>query len=300
MRRRAFTLLLALFPCTLAGRAGAQESIAPAELRRAASWADIRLREASGVAVSRRHAGRFWTTNDSGDGPYLYLADTTGALLATVEVRGARAVDWESLALGPCIPAAWRGRTCLYVADTGDNDERRAGVVVYAVPEPESLPADGAVGVTEAARALRLRYADRPRDAEALAALPGGALALVTKGRTGPILRFQIPRDAWRGDEFVLASPDTLPITPQMMAGRWVTGAAAAPDGAHVIVRTYTELYRFRLGGRWTLTGPPCRLGLFEPQGEGVDFLDADRMILTSERARGTPGGVTIVRCDWN
>jgi hypothetical protein len=40
-------------------------------------------------------------------------------------------------------------------------------------------------------------------------------------------------------------------------------------------------------------------LGLVEPQGEGVDFLDDERMVLTSERARGSPGGITLVRCDW-
>lgn len=284
---------------TLSAPANAQDFRAPVELRRLATWSHARLRESSGVAVSRRHAGFLWTNNDSGDGPYLYLTDTMGVLRTAFEIRGAHAVDWEALALGPCVPAAWRGRTCLYIGDTGDNDERRARVVVYAVPEPDSLPPDGRVGVTETARALRLRYADRARDAEALAALPDGGLALVTKGRTGPVLRFEIPPSAWDEREFVLARPDTLPITPQMVLGRWVTGAAAAPDGLHAIVRTYTELYRFRLGERWALSGPPCRLGLVEPQGEGVDFLDADRIILTSERARGNAGGITLVRCDW-
>jgi len=41
-------------------------------------------------------------------------------------------------------------------------------------------------------------------------------------------------------------------------------------------------------------------LGLVEPQGEAVGFLDEDRMILTSEQARGDAGGITLVRCDWN
>lgn len=294
-------LLLALAPVpATSGTVQAQPSRAPLELRQLATWTDSRLRETSGVAVSRRHAGLLWTNNDSGDGPYLYLTDTTGALYARFTVHGARAVDWEGLALGPCVTAQWHGRTCIYIADTGDNDQRRARVMLYAVPEPESLPARGRTGVTETARALRLRYADRARDAEALATLPGGTLSLVTKGRTGVVLRFDIPPESWAEGEFVLARPDTLPIEPQVALGRWVTDAAADPDGIHVVVRTYTELYRFRIGPRWTLAGPPCRVGFVEPQGEGVDFLDAERMVLTSERARRRAGGVTLVRCDWN
>jgi len=292
----SLSLLTAAFP-----RAHGQESRAPLEFRRLATWADARLRESSGVAVSRQHPGLLWTHNDSGDGPYLYLTDTTGALRATFEVAGARAVDWEALAIGPCAPPQWRARTCLYIADTGDNAERRTRVVVYAVPEPESLPPDDRHRrSTDAARALRLRYPDHPRDAEALVALDNGRLALVTKGRTGAVLRYEIPPQAWLEDELVLADPDSLPIEPQVVLGRWVTDAAAAPDGVHVVVRTYTEVFRFRLGQRWVAAGPPCRLGLVEPQGEAVGFLDEDRMILTSEQARGDAGGITLVRCDWN
>lgn len=284
----------------VADRSAAQEFTTPLELRRVATWASPRLRESSGVAVSRTHRGLLWTHNDSGDGPNLYLADTAGTLRAVFEVRGARAVDWEGLTLGPCVPARWSGRTCLYIADTGDNEERRTRVALYAVPEPEPLPPDGTPGITEIAQRLRLRYADRPRDAEALAALPDGSLALVTKGRTGPVLRFTIPAGAWDADEFVLDGPDTLPINPQMALGRWVTDATMHPDGQHVVVRTYTELYRFRIGDRWAAAGPPCRLGLVEPQGEGVGFLDAEWMVLTSERAGGIPGSITLVRCPWN
>jgi hypothetical protein len=293
--------LVPLLSLAIAGAAAGQESRPPLEVRRLADWGDARLRESSGAAVSRRHAGVVWTHNDSGDGPYLYATDTTGALLAVFEVVGARAVDWEAIALGPCAPVRWRGRTCLYIADTGDNTERRTRAVLYAVPEPDSIPraVDDRLR-TEPTRALRLRYPDRPQDAEALAAFRDGRLTLITKGRSGAVLRFEIGPEAWRDEDFLLATPDTLPIEPQMVVGRWVTDAAAAPDGVHAVVRTYTEVLRFRVGPRWTLAGPACRMGLVEPQGEGVDFLDAGRLLLTSERARGTAGGVFLLRCDWD
>lgn len=300
MRHLPVSVPLCLWLAT-AGAAVAQESRPPLEFRRLAVWGDARLNESSGVAVSRRHDGIVWTHNDSGDGPYLYATDTTGALLAVFEVTGARAVDWEAVALGPCAPAPWRGRTCLFIADTGDNAEGRTRVVLYAVPEPDPVPAGTQDRArTEPARALRLRYPDRPHDAEALAAFPDGRLSLITKGRSGPVLRFEVPPEAWEHDDLPLATPDTLPIEPQMAVGRWVTGGAASPDGVHAVVRTYTEVFRFRLGTRWVPAGPACRMGLVEPQGEGVDFLDGNRLVLTSERARRTAGGLSLLHCDWD
>jgi hypothetical protein len=276
----------------------AQDASRPLEVRRLAELTDRRLRETSGVAVSRAHPGVIWTHNDSGDGPYLYATDSTGRVLARFEVRGALNRDWEALSQGPCPHGPWRDRTCLYIGDIGDNDERHPHAVVYALPEPD--PTSGApekTTPTTTARSLRLRYPDRARDAEGLAVLPDGALTLITKGRSGPILRFAIQPEAWATADFDLAAPDTLPIAPQFFAGRWVTDAAVDAAHGRAVVRTYTELYFFDVGPRWTLTGPPCRIGLIEPQGEGVAFLPDGSLLLTSERARGAPAAYTIVRC---
>jgi hypothetical protein len=276
----------------------AQDATAPLEVRRIAELRDRRLRESSGVAVSRAHPGVIWTHNDSGNEPHLYATDTTGRVLAVFAVRGARNRDWEALTAGPCPEGPWRGQTCLYIGDTGDNDEDRASVAIYAVPEPDPRDGSGdAPAPTEPARVLRISYPDRPRDAEGLAALPDGSLTLITKGRTGPILRFDIPPEAWREQAYELAAPDTLPIRPQMLAGRWVTDAAVDSAGRRAVVRTYTELYFFDIGPEWTLAGPPCRMGLIEPQGEGVAFLNDGSVLLSSERARGVPGVYTVVRC---
>lgn len=290
-------LLLLLLPaCALP--LAAQDAGAPLEVRRLAEIRDPRLRESSGVAVSTNHPGVIWTHNDSGDGPYLYATDTTGRVLVVFEVRGARNRDWEALTAGPCPAGPWQDLTCLYIGDIGDNGEAREHVVIYAVPEPEPHEARGGPPTaTTAARALRLRYADRPRDAEALVALPDRSLTVITKGRSGSTLRFTIPPEAWRESEYTLTSPDTLPIEPQFLAGRWITDAAVDSTGRRAVVRTYTELYFFEVGPRWTLAGPPCRIGLIEPQGEAVAFRPDGSLLLTSERARGMPAVFTVVRC---
>jgi len=44
-----------------------------------------RVRESSGVAASRAHAGVLWTHNDSGDDAYVYATDLAGADRGFVE-----------------------------------------------------------------------------------------------------------------------------------------------------------------------------------------------------------------------
>lgn len=259
------------------------------------------IRESSGVAVSRRHPGILWTHNDSGDGPFVYAVDSTGTLIAKYRVVGARAVDWEDIALGPCLhPGA---PSCLYVGDIGDNDENRSRVILYVFPEPDPTRAhyqrDDAPLSTAPAHALRVRYIDGPHDAEALALLPDTTVWIITKGRSGPIVRYVIPKDSLGLDSIAIQPHDTLAIVPRKMIGRWVTGAAISPDGKEAAVRTYTEIYFYRHGadGRWRPDGPACWLELREIQGEGVDFVDDSTMVLTSEAGLSGDGSISYVRC---
>jgi hypothetical protein len=220
-----------------------------------------------------------------------------GRLVVRLVVRGARAVDWEDLALGACPDA--RG-DCLYIADTGDNRERRAFVSVYIVREPDLAGAAGRAQM-EVGRAgeVRVVYPDGPRDVEALWVTPEGALELVSKGLSGQVIRYRITPQALASGAARSQTVDTLPITPERILGRLVTGAAISPDGRRVVVRTYTELYFFRRtpGGGLEPEGPPCWLGTREPQGEGVDFLDGDTLVLTSEAYMGLDGAIHRVRC---
>ena len=275
-------LLQAVPPPTLAERTGA--------------FASPRVRESSGLVVSRVHAGVLWTNNDSGDGPYLYATDTTGADLGARRVDGAEAVDWEDLSTGPC-PRS--DRQCLYVADTGDNQERRVSVTIYAVPEP--APPGGLADTTGSAggtATLRLRYPDGAHDVEAIFVTPSGAVYLVTKGRTPPVRVFSVPRSAWSSSGVVTATAvQTLTIPLDRTNGALVTGAALAPNGRSVAVRTYRTIYFYTLAndGRLAPAGA-CELGRLEPQGEAAAFLNDSTLILSSE-AVVVPGPLHAVRC---
>jgi hypothetical protein len=241
------------------------------------------VEETSGLVASRRHAGILWTHNDRGGDPRLYAIDTAGEMRGRLEVRGARALDWEDVAMGPC-PSG----DCVYIADTGSNRERRETVTIYRVPEP-APDAER----TARAEAFPVRFPGGPQDTEALFVLPTGALYLVTKGESGPVELFRYPPPL-RPDEVVtLERVRHVAETPRRR-GEKVTGADASRDGAWVAIRTYDDLLLFRtvdlLGGG----GETLRVSLDEAdeaQGEAVAFGAGGSIVLTSEaggRSRAT------------
>src|ERR1043166_9285162 len=116
--------LAALATILVHGPAAGQDSI-PTLLERTGTFRSRKVRESSGVVVSRAHPGLLCTHNDSGDGPFLYAVNASGDVLGVFRVDGAQAEDWEDIALGPC-PAA--RRRCLYIGDIGDNGEKRKSV----------------------------------------------------------------------------------------------------------------------------------------------------------------------------
>jgi hypothetical protein len=269
--------------------------VRPTLLEHTGSFAAPSLTESSGVAVSRRLEGVLWTHNDSGDHAYLYATNLAGDDLGSYHVSGASAVDWEDIALGPCPEA----ETCLYIADTGDNRRRRSNHAVYILPEPSRLPRPGQ-SPPEAleARRLGVSYEGGPRDVEAMAVDSSGAILFISKGRSGPFRLFRISAAAARGDSAEAEFLGNLDIVPQHMLGRWVTGAAVSPSGRQLVVRTYTELYFLGWNGHEAvLNRPPCLIGAVEPQGEAVDFLDEDTLVLTSESRGSMPGLITRVQC---
>lgn len=284
--------LLVLVAARLLGQSG--WTVVPADAHRSGTFGNRALQESSGVAVSRRNPGVLWTFNDSGNPPYLFAVDTLGRDHATFQVTGARNTDWEAMSLAPC---GWL--SCLYLADTGDNFERRPSVRLYRLPEP--APRGGPpLGATARAETLDVRYPDRARDVEAMFVDPEGNAYLITKGLLSAVRLYRVPAAAWRSGRVVADSLGTLPIDSGEDLGRLVTDASLAPNGRDVVIRTYRELYFFRLDSGRLLPGPghlACSLDGLEVQGEGVAWLDDRTLVLTSERGYGAAGTVSVARC---
>ncbi|HTN23867.1 MAG TPA: hypothetical protein VL120_07760 [Solirubrobacteraceae bacterium] len=223
--------------------------------------------ELSGLALSRTQPGVLWTHNDSGDRARVLAITRAGRLLADVAITGAEAVDWEDISVGP----APGGGDALYIADIGDNDARRAEVVVYRVAEPR-VGGGGPAASAPAAR-LALRYPDGPHDAEALLVdRPSRALVIVTKSFGG------------ESGVYVAAHASTTGTTLLRRRGRLSLGAGAAvtagdvsADGRTIALRTYDRaLVWTRRPGEsiaQALRRRPCSPGndLFvEGQGEAL------------------------------
>jgi hypothetical protein len=269
----------------------------PVDAVRTGAFQNPAIRESSGVARSRAMPGMLFTINDSGNDPVVFAFDTSGRDMGQWRVPGAGNRDWEAMAIGPC-----PGGSCLYLGDLGDNAERQPSVTVYRVREPARRNVFR--GATEATAldldSLLVRYPDGPHDAEAMWVDPAGALYVVTKGRNGTIQLFRLPGEGFGNGRPAMAElVEIVPISPDRRFGRWVTDAALAPDGRRVAIRTYTELYLFPLLPLGHLGTPVvCNVAGLEPQGEGVEWLDSTRLVLTSESLEGRgPGPIHVVRC---
>ena len=256
------------------------------------------LREASGLGISRTHPGVIWTHNDSGDRPRLYAIDSNATLLATFDVEGAGARDWEAMELGPCPGPG--DVSCLYMADFGDNSFARESVTIYIIEEPDPVAGDGQVAVLGA---VAFVYPDGPHDAEALAMTAHGGLIVVTKERRGTPWLFQmsaadVASALERGEPLMLAPGHRLPIELRSWRDQ-TTGASLNWRGEVLAVRTYSEIYFFR----WPVSDMPeqvaetCFLGDLERQGEAIAFRDDGRLLLTGETVMRRPGYLRAVRC---
>jgi hypothetical protein len=292
----SWSVLAAATSCALAHTTpGAPNPISIGPVSR---FADRSLTESSGAAVSRHFPGIIWTHNDGGHGPLVYATDTLGRDRGSFVVAGAVNVDWEAMAIGNC-----GHRQCLYLGDIGDNREHRESVSIYRIeePTPHTPSADSAVPVVGMER-LEFQYPDGPQNIEAMYIDPGGDIYLITKTTDAVVLRYRIPAAWWNHDEPRTAEAfGQLPIQPGTSRLAAVTGADLSGDGTMLVVRTYRELFFYAVEPNGHVGDGPiatCPVLGFESQGEGVAWLDDERVVLTSERGVLGRGTIMIVHCE--
>ncbi len=261
--------------------------------KKLATIADENVDESSGLAASHLTSGVYWTHNDSGGGPYIYAFDISGAHRGVWRVTGASARDWEDIAVGPGPKA---NTSYLYIGDIGNNSGKRAGIVVYRVPEPAVKPGDVASTkkkplATEPAETIRFNYPDQGHDAEALLVHPlTGRVYIVTKTTfsSPEVYAGDVPADT--SNVTTLTRLGTLDL-PSFFGGI-ITGGSISPDGQRVALCDYFQGYEIVLPNAdtpfdriWKQPVKAISIGK-RNQGEAISYRrDGKALLVTSEGA---------------
>ncbi|MEV6553347.1 WD40 repeat domain-containing protein [Streptomyces sp. NPDC051597] len=230
---------------------------------------DPRIKESSGLAASRAHPGVYWTHNDSDDGPYVYAVDSrTGETVARITMTGVgRPRDVEAISVGP------DGN--VYVGDIGDNlGGTWKNVWIYKFPEPKRLK-DATVKATQ----YVVKYADGPRNAEALMVHPGTGRVYIASKKEGGGGLYEGPAHLSTAGTNVFRRVGDVP---------WVTDGAFSPDGTKLALRGYFWAAEYD----WKGGKPGARHGVSAPlmrQAESVTYTPDGKALLFGSEGEGSP-----------
>ncbi|MFM9908128.1 MAG: hypothetical protein ACKVOW_02195 [Chitinophagaceae bacterium] len=214
------------------------------------------LKEASGIADSKKNKGMLWVEEDSGNPPQLHLLTHEGKILKQVFIKNAINRDWEDICLAD-------GK--IYIGDIGDNAQVNDEYVIYIFDEPLST-----IDTVFVFEKIRFRYVDGPRDAEAFFVdnLTKDIYIITKRDNPSKVYKLSYPYS------------DTLLNIAEQVAALTYTGVVSAtvsPNGKEIILKTYIGLQQYIRGANQTIVDAlknkyvalPYKM---EPQGEAVCF----------------------------
>lgn len=239
---------------------------------------DTRLKEISGLVLSKMNANRFWVHNDSGDDPKLYALSTSMQVTHELFIEEADHMDWEDLAAG-----RYHNESYLFIGDIGDNAARRSTIDVYMTREPvlDSTPEEATLTSTR----ISLVYPDGPRDAEALLYDERYEELIIITKRDERARVYAIGLAEVRGSttntlQFIgelTIEPLAQDLAPMRRYLHYITAADQHENG-NVIIKNYFRVWRFEnkegepLKEILVSRSPEQLPYLLEQQGEAIAF----------------------------
>lgn len=227
---------------------------------------DERIDESSSLAASMANPGIAYTANDE-KGPVYAIETSTGRVVGTTYLDGAKIEDPEAMAMGR------NGR--LVLADIGDNDNDRDGMALYAFPEQ----AAGVRKVT--ATRFPIAYSDgKSHNAETLLISPTtGRKYIVTKVSKGYGAIYALPTP-------LRANTRNVATNQKHELPKNISDGTFTPDGAWVILRDDKKLYVLD-PTTWTIvqtvSAPPV------DKGESVTVRPRGKHLLVGSEGEESP-----------
>jgi hypothetical protein len=231
----------------------------------------VEMSEASGIAWSMKNPGMIWAHNDSGNSNTLFLIDsTTGEFVARYVIGSTVNLDWEDMELsyGPI-----DGEYYIYIADTGDNNERRPHYTIYRFPEPvfqdEHLGQIVPLNDLKIDR-IRFQFPDGSHDTEGMLVDPFTKdIFLVTKRDVVSML-FVLPYPQQIDELYTIFKAGNFSF-------RQASAATSSLSGERVLIKNRQEIFYWKRKNGESMVEMLARTPLKapyqgEPQGEAICF----------------------------
>jgi len=192
-----------------------------------------RLTESSGVIASRQFPDVLWTHTDGG-GPrkqFLFAIAFDGRSLGEFYVADVLIADWEDIAIDD--------QKHLFIADTGNNEEKRSQLAVHQIDEPDPKSNARQVHPT---RTWRLQFPGEPFDCESLFVWQGNGYVVskVFKNSRAQIFRFPLIDQK---------APVVLELVATTKIDSPVTGTDISPDGKLLGLVAKSGAFVYRIDG---------------------------------------------------
>ena len=227
-----------------------------------------RLTESSGVVASRQFTGVLWTHTDGG-GPkkqVLFAIAFDGRSISEFYVADVQIADWEDIAIDD--------QKHLFIADTGNNDEKRSELVVHQIDEPDPK---SNIRLAHPTRTWRLHFPGEPFDCESLFIWQGHGYVVskVFKNSRAQIFRFPL---------IDRKSPAVLELVATTKIESPVTGADISPDGKLLGLVAKSGAFVYRIDGDVSrvVKGKPFQTKFRHEHIEGCTFVP-EGLLATAE-----------------
>jgi hypothetical protein len=243
-----------------------------------------KLKENSGMVIGKDST--VWFANDGGNEDKIYQISNKGKIIKELEVKNAKNKDWEDMAQDI------DGN--VYIADTGNNANKRKDLVIYKIPNPDKEKGDKIE-----AEHIEFNFPEQKKfppkkknllyDTEAIF-YAKDSLYLITKNRSHPFngnaLIYRIP--AKKGKYKATYLGEFISCTDFSTCK--ITAADISQDGKTIALLGYGKLWlftNFNLSNFFEGELKTIDLGI-RTQLESISFLNNKTLLLSDEQLHKT------------